>query len=56
MQADKINTTGDRNRLSRDELQRLDMDIIPTARRWLSIPGLDEHAKKTLEYWGERVG
>ena len=27
--------------------------ILPTARRCLTIPGLAEHGRKTLEFWGE---
>lgn len=47
------NQRGDRNRLSRDELLLLDNEVLPTARRWLNIPGLASHAKQTLTYWGE---
>jgi hypothetical protein len=39
--------------LSRSELALLEDTILPTARRWLTIPGLAEHGRKTLEYWGE---
>ena len=28
--------------------------IIQTARRWLAIPTLREHAAKTLDFYGER--
>lgn len=44
---------GDKNKLSHDELQLLETKILPTARRWLNIAGLEEHAMKTLRYWGE---
>ena len=44
---------GDRSQLSPDELHILDMRVLPTARRWLGIPGLDRHAMQTLAYWGE---
>lgn len=47
------NVRGDRNGLSFDELRILDEQVLPTARRWLAMPGLDEHAIKTLDYWGE---
>ena len=44
---------GDRSRLSADELELLENKILPTARRWLSIPGLAGHGKQTLALWGE---
>lgn len=44
---------GERASLSRDELYALDERVLPTARRWLGIPGLREHAEKTLAHWGE---
>ena len=44
---------GDRNQLSPDELHILEMRVLPTARRWLSMPGLEHHARQTLAYWGE---
>lgn len=44
---------GDRSRLSQDEAFILDTKVLPTARRWLSMPGLDRHAMQTLTYWGE---
>ena len=47
------NQKGDRSKLSFDQRALLDDQIIPTARRWLKIPGLAEHGRKTLEYWGE---
>jgi hypothetical protein len=45
---------GDRRKLSHDQLALLDGKIIPTARKWLGT-SLDEHARKTLEFWGEKV-
>jgi hypothetical protein len=45
---------GDRNSLTRDEAQLLYEKVLPAARRMLTIPGLREHAEKTLAYWGER--
>lgn len=47
---------GDRTKLSFDDLQLLEEKILPTARRWLGIPGLAEHGRQTLAYWGEGVG
>ncbi len=44
---------GDRNALSPDERFILEDKVLPTARRWLSMPGLDVHAMQTLDYWGE---
>lgn len=44
---------GDKMALSRDELTLLEDKILPTARRWLTIPGLAEHGRQTLAYWGE---
>ena len=45
--------TGDKMALSRSELALLEDTILPTARRCLTIPGLAEHGRKTLEFWGE---
>lgn len=44
---------GERGNLSRDELYTLETRVLPTARRWLGIPGLREHAEKTMAHWGE---
>ena len=44
---------GDRSTLSFDELELLENKILPTARRWLGIPGLADKARSTLDYWGE---
>jgi hypothetical protein len=44
---------GDKSKLSHDELVLLEKKILPTARRWLSMPGLDAHGMQTLDYWGE---
>lgn len=47
---------GDRNALTRDELDTLENRVLPTARSWLrDYPALAHHAKKTLAYWGEQV-
>lgn len=47
---------GQRNSLSRDELFTLEDVVLPTARRWVrDIPGLADHGKKTLDYWGEPI-
>lgn len=45
---------GDRTKLTPDELDLLEDNILPTARRWLQIPGLAEAGQKTLAYWGAR--
>jgi hypothetical protein len=45
---------GDRTALSYDERMLLETKILPTARRWLDMPGLDTHGMQTLAYWGER--
>lgn len=45
---------GDKSTLTRDELELLETKILPTARRWLTIPSLAEHGRQTLDYWGER--
>ncbi len=44
---------GDRTTLTPDERNILENQVLPTARRWLSMPGLDVHAMQTLDYWGE---
>ena len=44
---------GDRSKLNFDKLDILENQILPTARRWLKIPGLKEHGQRTLDYWGE---
>ena len=46
---------GSRSHLSASELDILENQILPAARRWLSNSGLAEHGKQTLEYWGEDV-
>ena len=46
---------GDRASLTHDELVLLETEILPGARRWLDIPGLEDHGKQTLAYWGERI-
>jgi hypothetical protein len=45
---------GDRSKLTYDELGVLENKVLPTARRWLTIPALREHGEKTLAFWGER--
>lgn len=44
---------GSRADLSFDNLSALEATILPTARRWLSEPGLEDSAAGTLAYWGE---
>lgn len=46
-------TTGDRNSLSMEDAVILETKILPTARRWLNMPGLRDHGASTLAYWGE---
>jgi hypothetical protein len=47
---------GNRDSLSRDEMDILENKVLPTARRWVrEIPGLAAHGRQTLEYWGEPV-
>lgn len=46
---------GDRRMLRADEIDMLENQILPTARRWLRVPGLKEHGKQTLMYWGEEI-
>lgn len=48
-------TMGDKNMLRADELDLLENHILPTARRWLTIPGLKDHGRQTLMYWGEEI-
>lgn len=52
---DGIKQDGDRSKMSHDELGLLTEKVLPTAKRWLTIPGLAEHGRKTLEYWGEHI-
>lgn len=44
--------SGNRGTLSFQELELLENTILPTARRWLDIPGLRDHGLATLNYWG----
>lgn len=52
--SDPGKTQGDRSKLSFDQLVLLEDKVLPTARRWLGIPGLRDHAEQTLAYWGEK--
>jgi hypothetical protein len=46
--------TNNRDGLTGAELNILETQVLPTARRWLrEYPGLAEQAVKTLTYWGE---
>lgn len=47
-----IKQQGDVQSLSRDESRILHEQILPTCERWMEIPGLRQHAKNTLAYWG----
>ncbi|WP_156025866.1 hypothetical protein [Sulfitobacter sp. 20_GPM-1509m] len=44
---------GNRQSLTYDQRDLLENTVLPTARRWLKIPGLESQAKTTLAYWGE---
>lgn len=44
---------GSRDGLTSSEVYTLETRVLPTARRWLGIPGLRDHAERTLAYWGE---
>jgi len=44
--------TGDRSRLSFPEMEKLD-ECIERCKRWLSVPGLRQHAESFLTFWGE---
>lgn len=48
-----VSGRGDRSTLSHSDLALLDEKAIPNSRRWLGIPGLEDHGRKFLEYWGE---
>lgn len=43
---------GMRENLSYDELKLLDEKVLPTARRWLNTPGMQEQGRATLDFWG----
>ena len=49
----KVENRGDKTKLTPDELDFLEDKILPSARRWLSNPGLADHGRQTLAYWGE---
>lgn len=44
---------GDRAKLTPDERALLDEKVLPTARKWLRMPGLADQGRRTLSYWGE---
>lgn len=44
---------GDKSTLNIDQRDLLENTILPTARRWLDIPGLAHHGASTLMFWGE---
>lgn len=52
-ESEKIQQGGDKASLSMDERHLLETQILPTARKWLNVPGLAGHGKSTLAYWGE---
>ncbi|MEM9360719.1 MAG: hypothetical protein AAGB04_31480 [Pseudomonadota bacterium] len=55
MQVNFKDRAAKRAKLSRDEIFVLDTEVLPTARRWLDIPGLRDQAISTLNFWGEAV-
>lgn len=47
-------SNGDRSRLTLDQLQTLESQVLPTARRWVREGGaLADHGRQTLAYWGD---
>lgn len=44
---------GDKSKLTFDELDLLENQVLPTARRWLHSPELADQGRQTLTYWGE---
>lgn len=44
---------GDINKLNPAQKEKLG-EVLATARRWLDIPGLAEHGRKTLAHWGQQ--
>lgn len=44
---------GDKSALTYDELRLLEDKVLPTARKWLTVPSLADHGRSTLAYWGE---
>jgi hypothetical protein len=45
---------GNREALTRDQLDALDTKVLPTARRWLrEFPQMAHHAISTLNHWNE---
>lgn len=44
---------GDRTRLSAEERRALEEQLLPQARRWLTVPGLADHGRRFLAFWGE---
>ncbi|MCP4206696.1 MAG: hypothetical protein GY767_06580 [Shimia sp.] len=52
-QTESVVADNPRERLTHDEKRFLSDRVLPTAKRWLTIPGLADHGKKTLEFWEE---
>lgn len=45
---------GNREALTYQERDLLENTVLPTARRWVQkYPGLADHGRQTLAYWGE---
>ena len=53
--SDSAAPQGDRSKLTYDELDLLESKVLPTARKWVGIPGLEQFGRDTLAYWGERA-
>lgn len=49
---ESMKTKGDPTTLNSSQQIVLHDEVLPTAERWLKIPGLKAHAEKTLAYWG----
>lgn len=48
--------SGDRSRLTFDQLQMLEEKVLPTAREWVrGNSALADHRRQTLAYWGEQA-
>lgn len=44
---------GNHETLTFDQRELLENTVLPTARKWLKMPGLQKHGESTLAYWGE---
>ena len=53
--SDSAAPRGSRAALTYDQLDLLESKVLPTARKWLGIPGLEDFGRDTLAYWGEKI-